>query len=76
MALEKGLIIAKESSMNERGHMDALSMYELTAMALEQGLDSCRDSVEQRVMYYEQRLRYWTEHEKICQQNWTGFLKK
>jgi len=39
-------------------------------------LDNYRDAVEHRVMYYEQRLRYWMEFEKTCQQNWAGFLKK
>ena len=58
------------------GHALGYPMYELTAIVLEQGLDNCRDAVEQCVMYYEQRLRYWTEYEKTCQQNWAGFLKK
>ena len=58
------------------GHALGYPMYELTAIVLEQGLDNCRDTVEQRVMYYEQRLRYWMEFEKTCQQNWAGFLKK
>ena len=58
------------------GHALGYPMYELTTIVLEQGLDNCRDTVEQRVMYYEQRLRYWMEFEKTCQQNWAGFLKK
>ena len=58
------------------GHALGYPMYELTAIILEQGLDGCRESVEQRLMYYEQRLRYWVEYEKTCQQNWAGFLKK
>ena len=58
------------------GHALGYPMYELTAIVLEQGLDNYRDAVEHRVMYYEQRLRYWTEYEKTCQQNWAGFLKK
>ena len=58
------------------GHALGYPMYELTAIVLEQGLDNYRDAVEHRVMYYEQRLRYWMEFEKNCQQNWAGFLKK
>ena len=58
------------------GHALGYPMYELTAIVLEQGLDNCRDTVEQRVMYYKQRLRYWMEFEKTCQQDWAGFLKK
>ena len=57
------------------GHALGYPMYELTAIVLEQGLDGCRDSIEQRVVHYEQRLHYWTEYEKTCQQNWAGFLK-
>ena len=64
------------SVVHTAGHALGYPMYELTAIVLEQGLDNCRDAVEQRVMYYEQRLRYWTEYEKTCQQNWAGFLKK
>ena len=64
------------SVVHTAGHALGYPMYELTAIILEQGLDNCRDAVEQRVMYYEQRLRYWTEYEKTCQQNWAGFLKK
>ena len=58
------------------GHALGYPMYELTAIVLDLGLEDCRDPVEQRVMYYEQRLRYWMEYEKTCQLNWAGFLKK
>lgn len=58
------------------GHALGYPMYELTAIVLEHGLENCRDPIEQRVMYYEQRLRYWTEYEKTCQLNWAGFLEK
>ena len=64
------------SVVHTAGHALGYPLYELTAIVLEQGLDNCRDAVEQCVMYYEQRLRYWTEYEKTCQQNWAGFLKK
>ena len=63
------------SVVHTAGHSLGYPMYALTAIVLEQGLDNCRDTVEQRVMYYEQRLRYWMEFEKTCQQNWAGFLK-
>ena len=64
------------SVVHTAGHALGYPLYELTAIVLELGLDGCRDSVEQRVMYYEQRLRYWMEFEKTCQKNWAGFLKK
>ena len=64
------------SVVHTTGHALGYPMYALTAIVLEHGLEGCRESVEQRVMYYEQRLRYWVEYEKTCQQNWAGFLKK
>ena len=64
------------SVVHTAGHALGFPMYELTAIVLEQGLDNYRDAVEQRIMYYEQRLHYWMEYEKTCQQNWAGFLKK
>ena len=63
------------SVIHTAGHVLGYPMYELTAIVLEHGLDNCRYAVERRVMYYEQRLRYWTEYEKTCQLNWAGFLK-
>ena len=64
------------SVVHTAGHALGYPMYELTAIVLELGLDGCREPIEQRVMYYEQQLRYWVEHEKTCQQNWAGFLKQ
>lgn len=46
------------SVVHTAGHALGYPMYEMTAIVLEQGLDNCRDAVERRVMYYEQRLRY------------------
>ena len=64
------------SVVHTAGHALGYPLYELTAIVLEHGLDGYRDSIEQRVVHYEQRLHYWTEFEKTCQQNWAGFLKK
>ena len=64
------------SVVHTAGHALGYPVYELTAIVLDLGLVDCRDTVEQRVMYYEQRLRYWMEYEKTCQMNWAGFLKK
>ena len=64
------------SVVHTAGHALGYPMYALTAMVLEHGLDDCRETIEEHVMYYEQRLRYWMEYEKSCQQNWAGFLKK
>ena len=64
------------SVVHTSGHALGYPMYELTAIVLDLGLKDCRGPVEHRVMYYEQRLRYWMEYEKTCQQKWAGFLKK
>ena len=64
------------SVVHTAGHAQGYPMYELTAIVLEHGLDDCRDAVEHRVRYYEQRLHYWAEHEKSCSQNWASFLRK
>ena len=64
------------SVVHTAGHALGYPLYALTAIVLELGLDDCRDFIEQRVMYYEQRLRYWIEYENTRQQNWAGFLKK
>ena len=58
------------------GHALGYPMYDLTAIVLELGLDNCRDAVEHRVRYYEQRLHYWAEYEKSCCQDWASFLRK
>ena len=64
------------SVVHTAGHALGYPLYALTAIVLELGLDDCRDFIEQRVMYYTQRLCYWMEYEKTCQQKWAGFLKK
>ena len=64
------------SVVHTAGHALGYPMYDLTAIVLELGLDNCRDAVEHRVRYYEQRLYYWAEHEKSCCQNWASFLRK
>ena len=64
------------SVVHTAGHALGYPLYALTAIVLELGLDDCRDFIEQRVIYYTQRLCYWMEYEKTCQQKWAGFLKK
>ena len=57
-------------------HALGYPIYELTAIVLELGLDDCRELIEHRVRYYEQRLHDWAEHEKSCCQDWASFLRK
>ena len=54
------------SVVHTAGHALGYPMYELTAIVLELGLDDCREPIEHRVRYYEQRLHDWAEHEKSC----------
>ena len=44
------------SVVHTAGHALGYPMYELTAIVLELGLDGCRDTVDHRLLYYEQRL--------------------
>ena len=64
------------SVVHTAGHALGYPMYELTAIVLEHGLETCRNAVERRADYFEQRLRYWAEYEKSCSQDWTRFLRK
>ena len=64
------------SVVHTAGHALGYPMYELTAIVLELGLEGCRDAVEHRVRFYEQRLHYWAEHEKSCRLDWASFLRK
>lgn len=52
------------SVVHTAGHALGYPLYALTAIVLELGLDDCRDFIEQRVIYYTQRLCYWMEYEK------------
>jgi len=58
------------------GHALGYPMYELTAIALKNGLDHCRDAVQQRMAHYMQRLRYWKTQEPTHPGPWAGFLRK
>ena len=64
------------SVVHTAGHALGYPLYALTAIVLELGLDDCRDAVEHRVIYYEQRLHYWAEHGKSRCQDWASFLRK
>ena len=64
------------SVVHTAGHALGYPMYELTAIVLEHGLEACRDAVERRADYFEQRLHHWAEYEKSCRLDWAGFLRK
>lgn len=64
------------SVVHTEGHTLGYPMYELTAVVLENGLDDCRDTVQQRVAHYMQRLRYWKEQEPNYPGPWADFLRK
>ena len=64
------------STVHTEGHALGYPIYELTALAREQGLEDCREVVEARVRAYEQRLGLWMDREKTNQQDWAVFLQK
>lgn len=64
------------SVVHTAGHALGFPMYELTAIVLEAGVDSCVEAVEQRKWEYLQKLQYWSEHEKSEPLPWAAFLKK
>ncbi len=64
------------SVVHTTGHALGYPMYELTAIVLEYGLEACRDAVERRADYFEQRLHDWAEYEKSCRLDWASFLRK
>ena len=72
------ILFSKESALLDdlRHLIGQANRRALILWALELGLDDCRDAVEHRVRYYEQRLHYWAEQEKSCSQNWASFLRK
>ena len=57
------------------GHALDLPMHELTAIVLEQGLDTCRAVVENRMDAYMERLLFWIEQEPVYSGEWADFLK-
>lgn len=64
------------SVVHTEGHALGYPIYELTALVRRHGIENCREAVEGRVEYYEERLRYWSEQEPKQTCTWAGFLRK
>jgi hypothetical protein len=64
------------STVHTEGHALGYPIYELTALAREQGLEDCREAVEARVQDYGQRLTEWRERESASSRKWADFLRE
>ena len=64
------------STVHTEGHALGYPIYELTALAREQGLEDCREAVEARVQDYGQRLTEWRERESAGIRKRAVFLRE
>lgn len=51
-------------------------LYDLSAQVYALGIEHCREGVEQRLHWYEERLTDWSEQEGLRIQPWAAFLQK
>lgn len=58
------------------GHAMGLPIYELTALIRRDGLEHCREAVENRRQIYLDRLAYWREHAAQADKPWAPFLSR
>ncbi len=63
------------SVVHTPGHALGYPMYELTAIVLEQGPDTCRAAVENRMDAYMEKLLFWIEQEPVYSGEWAKFLR-
>ena len=62
------------SVVHTTGHALGLPIYELTAIVRENGIDSCREPVEDRCQEYVDKLLYWHQQEPQYEGPWADFL--
>lgn len=62
------------SVVHTSGHALGYPIYELTAIVLEQGLETCREAMEARAAYYLERLLHWQEREPRHSGPWANFI--
>ena len=60
------------SAVHTEAHAIGLPIYELTALALEYGLENCRAVVENQIHHYEELLLYRESHQE--KGPWAPFL--
>lgn len=64
------------STVHTEVHALGYPMYELTAIALELGIENCRECVETRVMQYTESLQQCQKQEPAHPGPWAYFLRK
>ena len=57
-------------------HAIGMVLYDLSAQVYALGIEHCREGVEQRLHWYEERLTYWSGQEGLRTQPWAAFLQK
>ena len=70
-AIGQGLV-----SIHVETHAIGMVLYDLSAQVYALGIEHCREGVEQRLHWYEERLTYWSEQEGLRTQPWAAFLQK
>ena len=58
------------------GHAMGFPMYELTAIVRKYGIETAKEAVENRIMYYVERLIYWSQQEPSYKGKWADFMLK
>lgn len=55
-------------------HALGLPIYELTSLVLKLGIDDYQKQVDEKIIYYCERLLYWRENIEKLDLEWAGFL--
>ena len=63
-------------SIHVETHAIGMVLYDLSAQVYALGIEHCREGVEQRLHWYEERLTYWSGQEGLRTQPWAAFLQK
>lgn len=64
------------STVHTPGHALGFPLYELTALVLRHGPESCREPVEKRAAEYCGRLIFWQKEEQKGDFRWAEFLRR
>ena len=63
-------------SIHVETHAIGMVLYDLSAQVYALGIEHCREGVEQRLHWYEERLTDWSGQEGLRTQPWAAFLQK
>ena len=62
------------ATVHVSSHSLGLPIYELTSIALENGLEGYETDVNNKMDYYLNRMEYWEAKEKMLERTWATFL--